>query len=199
MGFTADVATKKTFSLGGHPVSEIRFARALERPLPAVRRLAAHEWPLYRALRLQALADSPDAFGSTFAAENALRDEDWAARLARGARSETDLPLVAEVDGVAAGLAWARFADDAADVAHLYQMWVSPAFRGAGAGRRLLDMAIDWARNRGLRTLVLGVTCGDTPAARLYARAGFQPVGPPAPLRPGSALLGQTLRLALDA
>ena len=30
----------------------------------AVRRFALHEWRLYRELRLRALADSPDAFGS---------------------------------------------------------------------------------------------------------------------------------------
>lgn len=197
VGFAADASTTKTFTLGGRQMREIRFARALERPLTVVRRLAAHEWPRYRDLRLRALADSPDAFGSTFAAESALSDQDWAARLARGAGSETQLPVVAEVDGVAAGLAWARFGVDEAGVAHLYQMWVDPAFRGQGVGQALLARAIEWARERAARALVLGATCGDTAAWRLYARAGFMPAGAPAPLRPGSALLAQPLRLAL--
>jgi ribosomal protein S18 acetylase RimI-like enzyme len=101
------------------------------------------------------------------------------------------------VSGCAAGLAWARVEPEDRTVAKLYQMWVSPSYRGLGAGRMLLSAAIEWAKNRGAKALHLCVTCGDTPAARLYARAGFTPVGLPEPLRPGSEVLAQTLRLAL--
>ncbi len=39
-----------------------------------VRTFAPHEWPTYKDLRLRALADSPDAFGSTLAAEQGRTD-----------------------------------------------------------------------------------------------------------------------------
>jgi GNAT superfamily N-acetyltransferase len=161
------------------------------------RKLAAQEWPTYKALRLQALADSPDAFGRTL--EEALRqpDEHWSSRLAAGAGSDLDLPLLAEVDGVPAGLAWGRIEATSLEAASLYQMWVAPAYRGLGAGRMLLQAAIDWARDRKAGYLELGVTLADSPAMRLYKRAGFEPVGEPQPLRPGSELLGQTMRLTL--
>jgi GNAT superfamily N-acetyltransferase len=164
----------------------------------SVRAFAAHEWRIYRQLRLRALADAPDAFGSTLAAERDHPDEHWSVRLAFGAGSSLDLPLVAEVGGEPVGLTWARI-DPAQQVAHLFQMWVDPAFRGAGAGGKLLETAIAWAAGAGARAVLLRVTCGDTPATRLYARAGFAPAGDPEPIRPGSALLAQPLRLELRA
>jgi len=164
----------------------------------SIRRFSSAEWRAYRELRLAALTDSPDAFGSTLEREGASSDDQWAARLASGVASATDLPLVAEVDGRPVGLAWGRIEAAAPDTADLFQMWVSPAHRGIGAGRLLVDAVIRWARSQRATQLVLGVTCGDTPAVRLYARAGFVPDGDPGPIRPGASVLAQPMRLVLD-
>jgi hypothetical protein len=101
-----------------------------------VRRFTPDEWWLYRDLRLRALQDAPDAFGSTYAHECQRADSDWRTRLERGAASLRDLPLVAEVDGAPSGLAWARLEDEVPAVAHLYQMWVAPERRGRAWGAR---------------------------------------------------------------
>lgn len=163
----------------------------------AVRTFSAAEWPVYRDLRLRALQDSPDAFGSTFAEEGGHADAQWARRLASGVDSQTNLAVVAEVHGEAVGLAWGRIDTSNPDVAVLYQMWVAPSHRGTGAGKMLLEAVIGWARARNASFLDLGVTCGNSPARRLYERAGFKPVAEPQPLRPGSQLLAQSMRLPL--
>ncbi len=62
----------------------------------------------------------------------------------------------------------------------------------------LLDAIVAWAQATNARYLALGVTLGDTPAARLYARAGFEPAGEPGRLRPGSSVLGQPMRMELQ-
>jgi predicted N-acetyltransferase YhbS len=160
-----------------------------------VRRLAAHEWREYRDVRLRALADAPDAFSSTLLRERGFSDDTWSARLASAA--DADLPLVAEADGELVGLTWGRIDASEPDVAHLFQMWVAPSHRGLGAGRQLLDIVIRWTQASNARYLDLGVTCGDTPAMRLYTRAGFKPAGDPEPLRPGSTMLAQPMRLDL--
>jgi GNAT superfamily N-acetyltransferase len=165
---------------------------------PTVRKLEPPEWVTYRTLRLRALADSPDAFGGTFAAEQALSPEEWANRLAAGATSALSLPLIAEVDRQPAGLAWARVDASDSAVVNLYQMWVAPEFRGLGAGRMLLRTAIEWAKTVNAKAVHLGVTCGDTPAMRLYITEGFVPAGPTQAIRPGSPLLGQSMRLLLN-
>ena len=162
-----------------------------------VRTFCAAEWPVYRDLRLRALDDSPDAFGSTLAEEAGRPDAHWARRVASSSDAQTNLLVVAEIRGEPVGLAWGRIDTSNPDVAVLYQMWVAPSHRGVGAGKMLLEAVIAWARARDASFLELGVTCGKSPARRLYERADFKPIGEPQPLRPMSQLLAQWMRLPL--
>jgi len=161
-----------------------------------VRRLLAQDWELYRDLRLRALADSPDAFGATLAHETT--SVDWKSKLAEACSSTSDRPIVVERDGVPVGLAWGKLATDSPNHAYVYQMWVTPQFRGKGAGMLLLDDVLAWASDLGIRSVFLRVTCGDTPARRLYERAGFVPEGLPEPIRPGADVLVQRMRRDLS-
>ncbi|MEW6370459.1 MAG: GNAT family N-acetyltransferase [Pseudomonadota bacterium] len=167
-------------------------------PSPLVRALYPDEWATYRDLRLRSLADSPDAFYSTLESEGARSPEDWAARLATAAVSGKDCPLVAELDGKPAGLVWAKMDAINPALVHLYQMWVAPECRGCGVAQRLLDTALSWVRERGARFVELDVTVGNSAAARLYQRAGFRAVNAPAPMRAGSDLMLQPMRLVLE-
>jgi ribosomal protein S18 acetylase RimI-like enzyme len=162
-----------------------------------VRRFAAHEWRMYRELRLRALSDAPDAFGSRYDWEAARSDSDWEDRLRISAAAETEMPLVAFFDGTPVGLAWGRQDAHDATLAHLFQVWVSPPFRGRGVGRFLTDAVIAWARDRGIRTLRLGVTASHPAARHLYERVGFVNAGEPEPLRLGSSVLSQPMQLVL--
>lgn len=164
---------------------------------PTVRSFAENEWPDYKDLRLAALAESPEAFGSTFAQESQRADAEWARRLAAGVHSGWDFPALAEIESLPIGLAWGRIEGSNPALANLYQVWVRPRYRRLGAGRLLLEAVIAWAIDRRAECLELGVACGDTPATRLYSRIGFVPVGQPEPLRPGAALLSQKMRLPL--
>jgi GNAT superfamily N-acetyltransferase len=164
---------------------------------PVIRSFVSHEWRIYKNLRLRALADSPDAFGGTLAQEKDRLDTEWSTRLASGVASHRDLPLVAELGTESIGLAWGRIESSNPDVANLYQMWVAPNYRGLGAGQMLLESVIAWASAANVCYLALSVTCGDSPAMRLYVRSGFKPLGVPEALRPGSELLAQPMRLAV--
>jgi ribosomal protein S18 acetylase RimI-like enzyme len=167
------------------------------RNAPSIRPIESHEWRMYRDLRLRSLADSPDAFGTTLAQAQERSEGQWSAQLASGAASGSELPLVAVVNDQPGGLAWAMIDPSERQKAHLYQMWVAPDYRDIGAGRMLLGTGIAWARSEGARFLALAVTCGNTSAARLYSRAGFEPTGAPRPLRRESTLLVQPMRLDL--
>lgn len=165
---------------------------------PSVRRFLAEEWRTYKALRLGALADSPDAFGATLAGERIRSDAEWADRLGSGMDERWNLPLLAEMSAEPIGLAWGRIVPSNSEIASLYQMWVAPTHRGFGAGALLLEAVVTWARTRGAHRVVLSVACGESPARRLYLRAGFAPFGEPEPLWPGSHLLSQPMELVLS-
>lgn len=165
---------------------------------PTIRPFMPDEWRTYKSLRLRALADSPEAFGSTLAKEQDRSEVEWASRLALNDETAWNLPLLAEVDGEPVGLAWGRIERANPKIANLYQMWVAPDHRRLGAGQMLLAAVIDWAREKGGVQLELGVTLRDSSAMRLYQRSGFEALGQPEPLRPGSELLCQSMRLILN-
>jgi GNAT superfamily N-acetyltransferase len=163
-----------------------------------VRRFDSREWLVYRRLRLTALADAPDAFGSTLAAEQGRADAHWEERLRIGVESPNDLPLLALADDEPAGLVWGKIDPAAPFTVHIYQMWVTPTRRRLGIGAALLGSLIEWARDRGASELVLSVTCGESPARRLYETMRFKPLGEPTPLRPGCTPLVQQMRLQIE-
>ena len=163
----------------------------------SVRSFESHEWRTYRELRLRALAESPNAFGTTVAEAQQRTDADWASQLSSGVESSSDLPLVAEVGGAMVGMAWGKLDAVEPSAAHLFQMWVRPESRGLGAGSTLLAAVVAWLRSLNAASLGLRVTCDNAPARRLYERAGFLRRGRPEPLRPGSPVLVQTMHLDL--
>jgi ribosomal protein S18 acetylase RimI-like enzyme len=158
-----------------------------------IREVTADDWALMRDVRLSALADAPDAFGSTYAREAVFTEEQW-----RGRISERSITFFAreEPPGRAS---LDQLPDDAGPVglsgvyvengaANLVSMWVRPSARGLGAGRHLVEAAAAWARERDFNSLFLWVTESNEPARRLYERCGFTPTGERQPLPSNPAL-----------
>ncbi len=139
-------------------------------PVTTLRVLTSDDWPLWRSLRLEALAEAPDAFGSGLADWQGDGDQEprWRARL--------EIPdshnVVAFLDGTPAGMAGGVPAENAGEV-ELKSMWVSPSARGRGLGEALLAEVERWARARGATRFVLCVAEGNEAAAALYLRTGF--------------------------
>ena len=56
----------------------------------------------------------------------------------------------------------------------LHDIIVAPEHRGRGAGRLLLDAALDFLRSRGVPRVVLSTAERNEAAQRLFSRAGFR-------------------------
>jgi ribosomal protein S18 acetylase RimI-like enzyme len=162
----------------------------------SVRRFTAEEWRTYRDLRLGALQDSPVSFGSMYEREVVLSDDEWRDRLASGASSPNQLPLLALVDDAPVGLAWGRISDEEPDEAHIYSVWVAPDCRDRGLGHGLIQSVIDWARGSGVRVVRLDVTVGNDAAVRFYRRFGFMETGEREHMR--AVLWSELMVLVLD-
>jgi GNAT superfamily N-acetyltransferase len=165
----------------------------------SIRPAELNEWRAYRDVRLQALLDSPNAFGSTYEEEADRTDANWAARIAAATSSGRDRVLFARVGESVCGLVWCKLSSAEPRAANVFQMWVDAASRGMGAGRALLEGAIDWAERVGARQINLGVTAAETPAMRLYLACGFRPAGELEPLRESSGLLVQPMSLVVGS
>jgi GNAT superfamily N-acetyltransferase len=70
----------------------------------------------------------------------------------------------------------AAAADDGACVVELKKLYLAPAARGRGLGRRALDRVVAAARDLGARAVVLETAAVLGEANRLYTRFGFVPV-----------------------
>lgn len=148
----------------------------------AVRRVRANEGSLLRSVRLAALADSPSAFGSSYAAEADQPDHYWTDRATLGAAGEHSSTFFAIVDDSVVGLVSAHRPVPTGRMVELVSMWVSPAHRRAGVAAELVAAVVDWAHRIGMATVELWVTRGNDAAVRLYATAGFRVTGDHQPL-----------------
>ena len=166
----------------------------------SVRPIASTDWPVYREVRLQALKDSPQAFGGTWQQEALLPEQDWSTRAIASESGQSGRGFFAINKDEVCGLAWCQISDSNPHVANIYALWTAPSVRGQGAGRALLEKCIAWANNKGVRHIRLSVTQDESPAMQLYKSKGFCTVGEPEFLRPGSDVMTQKmeLRLAVD-
>jgi GNAT superfamily N-acetyltransferase len=146
-----------------------------------VRRAVSGDEPILRRLRLAAMTDSPEAFGSTYEREAARTADDWARWIANGSTFLAD-----STAGVPNGLVAAIPDRVDPSVVHLMAMWVDPTARGTGAAEALIAAVVSWASARGATTVRLHVEKQNARARRVYERNGFRATGREHPsTRPG--------------
>ena len=139
----------------------------------------------WRLLRLESLQESPRAFGSTLAREQAFTDADWDARV-------SDLSFVAYDVDVPVGLGGGYRPQPGA--IEVVSMWVRPDHRGRGLSRMLLD-AIIGAGRRENAGFELFVDSSNAAARGAYLSYGFVPTGETKPLSADAGHLAERMVL----
>lgn len=146
-----------------------------------IRRITSADVAVYRQIRLEALAESPSSFGSTYAAEVDLSEEDWVERTSRASEGDDRAMFLAFDGPLCIGLAGGVDDDLGAD-RQLVSMWVAPSYRGTGVASDLVLAVLAWAADSGASRVGLWVTRGNARAQRLYERLGFVVTGDVQPL-----------------
>jgi ribosomal protein S18 acetylase RimI-like enzyme len=140
----------------------------------SVRVLTEADTAAFQAMRLRALKEHPEAFGSSFEAEVGMALEQFAKFL-----SSPDSPWFGafrddQLLGVA-GLMRSQ-GTKTRHRAMISGMYVVPEGRGLGLGQALVDAVMNRARaTNGLEDVSLAVTVGNDAARHIYIKAGFTP------------------------
>jgi ribosomal protein S18 acetylase RimI-like enzyme len=140
-----------------------------------IRRLVPDDAPAYRALRIRALWEFPEAFTSSYQEDEKQPIQASEVRL-----------------GGEHTMFWGAFEGDALcgmvgleretraknrHKATVVGMYVSQEYFGTGMGRALMEVLIGVARQEGIELLVLTVTEGNTVATNFYEAFGFRSFG----------------------
>jgi GNAT superfamily N-acetyltransferase len=152
-----------------------------------IRRIRADEGLRLRDIRLRALADSPMAYGSTLAREQAYPEAVWHERAANGAAADKSVTFVADHDNRLVAMATGlppesdhhAVSPTPSPLASpmMVGVYVDGGVRRQGIGVELVAAVIEWARARGWARLRVWITSGNAPALALYRRCGFRATG----------------------
>lgn len=154
----------------------------------AIRQLKPADALLFRTLRLEALATSPDSFGSNVSREEAFPMEVWEERTSRTAFAFELVTLPGSAPGDkstlherAVGMVAYHWVEQGeAPLAHLVGLWVHPEHRGKGLGSALVEWVVEQVFSSGAvsaeqgRKLQLGVGERNDEVISMYERLGFR-------------------------
>lgn len=136
-----------------------------------IRRVTPDDAEASRNLRLQALQDHPEAFGSSYEEAQHLTVEDFAKRLTNG------VTLGAFEGEVHVGTIYVAVNSriKTRHQAYIHAMYVAPEARGKGIGAQLIQTALDYLRENEpqVEDVLLSVAVGNAAAKALYEKMGF--------------------------
>ncbi len=143
--------------------------------MSSVHPIGPEDWRAWRSVRLQALSEAPQAFGTTYREASGPNDREsyW-----RDCFSVNGCNFLADLDAAAVGLVRV-IGPVGGDEAELISLWVAPVARGRGLGTELVEAAWAWLQTTAAGSpLWLSVRRANVPARRLYQRLGFVLTGP---------------------
>ncbi len=163
-----------------------------------IKPILPQDWRVLKDVRLRALADAPEAFGTTLAQAQAYSEAEWQARARRFSGSPPAAGCLAFVEGVPCGMASAFPSAENTRAAELTAFWVAPEARGQGVAEAMVALLVEWAAAQGFAVLEAGVVEDNHRAIAFYKRFGFVETGQSEPFRgdPSKRIIGMSLQLS---
>ena len=143
------------------------------RGLVTIRQAALADAENFRALRLQALRDHPDAFSADYAYNASQPLSYWEQRLSD--TGSQGMIFFADSQPGLVGMCGVRRGNSPATRhgATVWGVFVLEQWRGLRIAENLIQQCVDWASEHGVSSLRLGVVTSNTSAVRCYQRCGF--------------------------
>ncbi len=124
----------------------------------------------YKAVRLEALQREPGMFCSSYATEAAFTDEQWQGRIMGSNQSRFGLYYGEELIGITGII----IEDAAREEAYLTHSYIRKEHRGKGLSRLLYEARIAWAKERGIKRLLISHRASNTASMKANQKFGFR-------------------------
>jgi RimJ/RimL family protein N-acetyltransferase len=130
-------------------------------------------------LRLEALHDSPEAYGEDYVYVLSQPPSVWTDLVSHSLGDGDRIIFVAEVNGSLVGMAGANRSPmkNTRHSASVWGVYVQPLWRGKGLATDLVNACIHWGKKKGLATMRLGVITANPAAIHCYEKCGFRACG----------------------
>lgn len=139
-------------------------------------KLTAIDWEIYKKLRLEALRESPQAFGDSFLESAILGDSHWKEEF----ENQKSFIMVARDGGEPFAMA-AAYQEDGEKMKHIAYVWgvyVKKTHRQKGIGQKLMEALLDEISAIGeIEKVDLNVNTSQLGAVHLYEKLGFKIAG----------------------
>jgi RimJ/RimL family protein N-acetyltransferase len=132
-----------------------------------------------RLLRLEALQDSPEAFGGDYEESKQRSVASWAEKIRLGLENEQEVLSIAKAGGRLVGMS-GLFRGHSKKSIHsgiIYTVYVQPEWRGIHIAEAMVRACLEWGRERGVTVARLAVVTSNLAAIRCYLRCGFSVYG----------------------
>lgn len=140
--------------------------------------IPVQKWQAYRELRLRALKEDAQAFGSSYADSLGQPEAFWKGRLAEAADGKRSWLLFATQETELVGMIGAFLEQEPTDTATIVSVYVPREARGRGIGSQLMEAMLRvLSALPTLTTAQLSVNVTQLAAIDLYRRFGFRGVG----------------------
>jgi ribosomal protein S18 acetylase RimI-like enzyme len=137
-----------------------------------VKRIISSDWQEYKKIRLEALKNEPQAFGSSYAKENERTEIEWQNKLAKSEDlNGTSFFYAVSKSGlfVAVGGAY----QDNNKQWNIVAIYTKKEVRGQGLGQRVFKSIINELKARKIKKAYLRVNTLQVAAQALYEKNGF--------------------------
>jgi ribosomal protein S18 acetylase RimI-like enzyme len=145
----------------------------------SIRFIRESDLAAFKALRLEALREHPEAFGTDYEEDAGQSESVWKDRVGKAAGDPSGSIVLADAGNELAGMVgvWRGTGVKTRHEANIWGVYVRPKYRGLKLTDGMIGEALGWCRGGDVRIVRLGVGTYNTAAIRCYQRCGFQVCG----------------------
>ena len=133
----------------------------------------------FKTLRLEALREHPEAFGSDYEENSRHPESFWIERVTKSIDDPVNCIVLADAGDELAGMmgVYRSHGVKNSHAGNIWGVYVRPKYRGKKLTDRMIEQAMQWCRSKQLRIVRLAVNVNNAAAIRCYLRCGFMVYG----------------------